>query len=163
MPGRVVRTSRVSCQPPPCTPRPPRGPANAPKLTRTRARVQLSVPVDVMVVVDPGAECDIDIATVNVPVFVSVAVSLLVNGKPLGSGQSDLDYAVCRGEPRPRWRMCAGSRIKTDGTVREVRRGCQAGLQCVRRDDTFATCMPPESRLVYMRTQNWDGTILKCR
>lgn len=125
--------------------------------------MQLDVPVDVTVVVDPGAQCDIDIATINVPVFVSVGVSLLVNGKKLGSGQSDLDYAPCNGKAKPRWKQCAGQRIKKDGGVRTFRRGCQAGLQCVSKDELFATCMPPESRLVYMRSLNWDGTILKCR
>lgn len=121
------------------------------------------MPVNVQVVVDPGSECDVDIATVNAPVTVSVAVQLLVDGKPLGSGESDLNYAKCTGKPGKKWKRCAGKQIRPNGTVVSFRKGCEQGLQCVKRDDIHATCMPPLSRNMYIKNQGWNGEILKCR
>jgi hypothetical protein len=125
--------------------------------------MQVAVPVNVQVVVDPGSECDIDIATVNAPVSVNVQVQLLVNGKPLGSGESDLNYAKCSGTPQKKWKRCAGERIKADGSIVKFRSGCEEGLQCVKRDDVQATCMPALSRNLYIKNQGWNGEILKCR
>jgi hypothetical protein len=139
------------------------GPRGEMTLTLASVCVQVEVPVNVQVVVDPGSQCDVDIATVNAPVTVIVSLQLLVNGKVLGSGESDLDYATCKGTPQKKWKRCAGQHIKKDGTATSFRKGCQEGLQCVKRDDTHATCMPPLSRNLYIKSQGWNGSILKCR